>query len=324
MLRNLLNKSKTTYKRTICYIYNNNYRDIPIHRVRQNMYKSETYKCLDIFRTSEQNKVGITLQNQDINMMDSNIIQTIDELLLYYGVVVIKKQKLKEVDLVNFANKLGNIEIHPLIKGKSDFPSIIEIKKEQHEKVNFGEQFHSDNSYLSHPSRISIVYGKTISSVSNSTLFSCCVSMYENLSPMFQYILQKLTAEHTASKSYNVENVMNETTNSENKHIQYCKRQSNYLFRKQQHPIIITIDENKRNAIFVNEMFTTNISHLNQSESDYLLKFILSLVHNTQYQYEHKWEEDDLVLWDNRVVQHKVLPNPNTNGLRVLQRITVK
>ena len=59
-----------------------------------------------------------------------------------------------------------------------------------------------------------------------------------------------------------------------------------------------------RKALFVNYGFTTRINELSKPESDAVLAFLFEHVTRPEFQIRHRWRENDLALWDNRVTQH--------------------
>lgn len=76
-----------------------------------------------------------------------------------------------------------------------------------------------------------------------------------------------------------------------------------------------------RPYVFVNAHSTALVAGLSQSESDELLEELYSHIYTPDNIYEHHWTTGDLVLWDNRGLQHaraKV-----SGGVRTLRRVTV-
>ena len=63
------------------------------------------------------------------------------------------------------------------------------------------------------------------------------------------------------------------------------------------HPVVSVHPITKIQSIFVNSADSTEI--LGQPDNS-LLNFLIEHVERPEFIYTHKWEQDDLVIWDNR------------------------
>ena len=88
------------------------------------------------------------------------------------------------------------------------------------------------------------------------------------------------------------------------------------------HPLVRTHPDSKRKGLFINPVYSLLIDGLEKNESDALLGDLFSHMTQEQYIYRHVWEEDMLIMWDNRAVMHQA-----TGGYdgydRLLHRITI-
>ena len=71
-----------------------------------------------------------------------------------------------------------------------------------------------------------------------------------------------------------------------------------------EHPVAISHPVTGRTALFVNRIFTRNITNLPKDESDAVLPFLMQHVSRPEYCYRHRWQEGDVVIWDNWATQH--------------------
>ena len=65
------------------------------------------------------------------------------------------------------------------------------------------------------------------------------------------------------------------------------------------------------------------IKDVSDKESDFIIKSLFEIVDDYKFSYEHKVDEDDILMWDNRCMLHKGKPY-NYNQVRELHRITVE
>lgn len=70
------------------------------------------------------------------------------------------------------------------------------------------------------------------------------------------------------------------------------------------HPVIRTHPVTGKQALFVNEGFTTRIVELAAKESDALLNFLFAHITKPEFQVRWRWQANDIAIWDNRVTQH--------------------
>lgn len=66
------------------------------------------------------------------------------------------------------------------------------------------------------------------------------------------------------------------------------------------HPIITTHPITKKKNIYANPSHTASVIGVSEEESNKLLLLLANHSSQPQYLYTHKWEDNDLVLWDNR------------------------
>jgi taurine dioxygenase len=88
------------------------------------------------------------------------------------------------------------------------------------------------------------------------------------------------------------------------------------------HPVVRTHPVTGKQALFVNEGFTTRIVDVTEKESEALLSFLFAHITKPEFQVRWRWQENDLAIWDNRVTQHYA----NADYLpqrRIMQRATI-
>src|SRR6266568_393128 len=89
------------------------------------------------------------------------------------------------------------------------------------------------------------------------------------------------------------------------------------------HPVIRTHPATGRKALYVNRLMTECIVGVPREESDALLERVFDHQEQPQFQYEHRWQVGDLLIWDNRCTLHARKDFPATH-LRKLRRVAVK
>ncbi len=90
------------------------------------------------------------------------------------------------------------------------------------------------------------------------------------------------------------------------------------------HPLIRTHPETGRKAIYINPIRIEGILGMDHREALPLLDELLEHSIQEKYQYRHKWNPGDLVMWDNRCLLHKANGDYDMNQVRYLYRLMLK
>eukprot|EP00967_Tisochrysis_lutea_P141934 scaffold261439_cov27-Tisochrysis_lutea.AAC.4 len=176
------------------------------------------------------------------------------------GILVFPNQnKLDTPKQIQFARKFGIIEPHAVANSTvSNCPECLEIIREPQANVVFGENWHSDNSFMEQTCSYSILRGTDVMPKrgSNDTLFSSTEAAFDALSPTMQNLLYGLKAYHSAGKAYGVKTGRATNTRAAmeatgkmrfNDHAPILKK--DFL-----HPVITVHPDTGRKSIFVSSL----------------------------------------------------------------------
>ena len=78
-------------------------------------------------------------------------IAEIRSAFLEHLVIFFRDQPLSPAQFMAFAIHMGSPIEYPFVKGIEGFPRIIEVKKLENERQNFGGIWHTDTAYLPEP-----------------------------------------------------------------------------------------------------------------------------------------------------------------------------
>jgi alpha-ketoglutarate-dependent taurine dioxygenase len=70
------------------------------------------------------------------------------------------------------------------------------------------------------------------------------------------------------------------------------------------HPVVLPHPYTGQPLLFVNELMTDSIVELDGSDSEALLEELWSYLDDDAVRYEHEWQVNDLIVWDNLSLQH--------------------
>ena len=101
---------------------------------------------------------------------------------LEHQVIFFRDQKLDAGAVHGLRARMGKPIEYPFVKGIEGFPEIIEVKKLEHERSNFGGIWHSDTSYLKEPPMGSMLLAREVPPYGGDTEFANQYLAYEALS----------------------------------------------------------------------------------------------------------------------------------------------
>ena len=88
------------------------------------------------------------------------------------------------------------------------------------------------------------------------------------------------------------------------------------------HPILWEHPRTKAPILYVSEQQTDLVEGLSDEESDALIRSLFDHLYSGRFDYVHDWRPRDLVIWDNRALQHARAAIP-AGARRTLRRVSV-
>jgi taurine dioxygenase len=171
--------------------------------------------------------------------------------------------------------------------------------------------FHSDLMWTTEPLTLLSLYGEAIQPGVAPTLFASTAAAYGDMPPALQEQLKGLRAVNVIDASYG--RAQDDDTVV---HPNFANPQ------RAIHPVVYPHPRTGRPLLSVNEAQTLEIEGVDRDESEALIAEITSFIYAERNVVEHRWQQGDLVVWDNLVLQHG-RPNVEQSGpTRSLRRVT--
>ncbi|MEQ8859824.1 MAG: TauD/TfdA family dioxygenase [Pseudomonadales bacterium] len=229
-------------------------------------------------------------------------------------VIVFRDQALSAEQFLAFARRIGRPVEYPFVKGIPDYPEIIEVKKLEHETVNFGGIWHSDTTYLANPPMASMLLAREVPPAGGDTLFANMYLAYETLSAGMKTLLDGLVAVNSSAKA--------DVSATRHDRIASQGLATASETHEAEHPVVRVHPESGRRALFVNVAHTVRFKDMTEAESAGLLDYLFSHQVRPEFTCRIAWQPGTLTLWDNRCTQHNPI-NDYQGFRRVMQRITL-
>lgn len=232
---------------------------------------------------------------------------------LEHGVVFLRDQHITPEQFLAFAQAIGTPVEYPFVNGIPGYPYIIEVKKLEHERVNFGGVWHSDTAYLDLPPMATLLLAREVPPQGGDTLFANQVAAYDALSHGMKRLLDGLRCVNSSAKA--------DTSRTREDRIAEGGRGDRREYSVE-HPAVRVHPETGRRALYMNSAHTVRFAGMTEDESAPLLRFLHEHQKKEEFTCRFHWQAGSMALWDNRCAQHYPI-NDYHGHRRVMQRITL-
>ena len=260
--------------------------------------------------------IGAQVSGLDVTRpLSDNQFEQLYHAVLRHQVVFLREQAITPQQQRALALRFGDLHIHPVYPHAEGVEEII-VLDTHNDNPPDNDNWHTDVTFIETPPAGAILAAKLLPETGGDTLWTSGIAAYEALSAPFRTLLSGLRAEHDFKKSF--QEYKYRKTEEEHQRWQEAVAKHPPLL----HPVVRTHPVTGKQALFVNEGFTTRIVDVSEKESEALLGFLFAHITRPEFQVRWRWQENDLAIWDNRVTQHYA----NADYLpqrRIMQRATI-
>lgn len=243
--------------------------------------------------------LGAKIRNQQINGVSIDDIHELKTVLAEYGVLVFKNQKCTNRDFVEFLKKFGQLTFTTGETPVDDAPDLNMVSNVGRVEKPVS-RYHVDSSYFKTPPAYSALKAAVLPEHGGETLFLNQYKSFETLPDNLKTALYRKNLKHRVTRLE-----INDKTNHETE-------AHHPVFRK--HPISGKI------AIYMSTpQRCGDVNGINLDDSHKLVEDLYRHCIECQEPYRHRWEKNDIVMWDNGCTLHRA-DHSKVNGDRILYR----
>ena len=239
-------------------------------------------------------------------------------------VVFFRAQTLSNEQHIAFSRRFGELEIHIVRKYVlPDHPEILRISNIRDEAgeliglADAGFTWHSDTSYRRRPSRCSLLHAKEVPQRDGrplgDTVFANTIAAYDALPAAMKRRLAGLRAIHRYSERRRV-------ADSPRRKLTPAQLAETPDVA---HPIVRTHPFTGRKALYVTAGECIGIEGMPEDAALDLIAELDAHCVRPQFHYRHRWQEGDLVMWDNASAMHLAICDYALPERRLMHRTTV-
>lgn len=268
--------------------------------------------------------IGAEIRGVDLGRVDDEAFRRIYDAWLEHLLLVFPGQNVTDEEHIAFARRFGELEIHPSREHRSSrHPEIYRVSNvdergnimPQESKswryMNLTWLWHTDSSLREVPSMGSILHGIEVPPEGGDTLFANMYAVYEALSDDMKERIRELRVLHSHDQVLS--------------HDQKLKKASEDYTRLPPvyHPLVRRHPVTGRLSLFLSPHTMERIEGLTENAGRTLLDDLTAFATQDRFVYRHKWQNDDLIFWDNRCTMHAVMPYDAATLRRVMHRTTI-
>ena len=234
-----------------------------------------------------------------------------------YHVLAIRDQKLAPEQFLDAGRLFGEIMPHHRKSGDTTSDSsIFEVKNEEVAPGKYyivGETFHTDHSNDPVPPKATSLHPVSLPSKGGDTQFVNVHNAYDDLPDAMKKRIEKLIAVHVYLSKYSPRAL-----------IKVDDSAAQHIPPPALHPLVRVHPDNGRKYLYLNPVRMEAIVGMPDDESQALIAELMAYATQPEYEYRHRWQYGDMVIWDNRSVMHQANADYDMKESRRLYRMMIK
>ncbi|MFF0157678.1 TauD/TfdA dioxygenase family protein [Streptomyces sp. NPDC005263] len=258
--------------------------------------------------------IGAQVSGVDIaGPLDQETVTAVREALNVHKALVFDEVNLDDEGQQAFVRHFGDLTTaHPTVPSVAGVPNVLPVDSERGRAAN---NWHTDVTFVLNPPQASTLRSITLPPYGGETLIANSAAAYRQLPSSLRQFADTLWAEHTNDYDYAVpEEAVDEDQAA-------ARAQFTSIKFRTVHPVVRVHPLTGERGLFIGG-FAQRIVGLSVSESRKVLDLFQSYVTRPENIVRHRWSENQLVLFDNRITQHYAVDNYDHLPRR-LNRVTI-
>jgi taurine dioxygenase len=261
---------------------------------------------------------GAEVRGLDLNRgVDAETRSALNRAFLDHHVLVIRDQEFTPPQFIAAAQVFGELFQHD--KREMHVPGYPELNYVSNEQTVpgkryiSGETFHTDHSNHPAPPKATLLFPVALPRAGGDTQYVNMHLAYDELPAATKERIDGLQGVHVYLSKYSPRELRPLSADSQR-----------LVPPPGVHPLVRTHPENGRKALYLNPVRIESIEGMEDAEALALVAELMAHAIQQKYEYRHKWQQGDMVIWDNRSVIHKANPDYDMNERRYLYRLMLQ
>ncbi len=268
--------------------------------------------------------LGAEVRGVDMRQpLDATAFRELQDIWMQNLVLVFPEQHVSDPEHVAFTRYFGEPEIfHQKIIRSQRVKEIFRVSNVDEDnnlmppdhpvaqQVALAQFWHTDSSYRQIPCTGALLHGVEVSRTGGETQFTNMYLVYESLPDTLKRKVDGRKALHDFGHMH-TQAKLKPLTEEEKAAMPPVWQP---MVRK--HPVT------GRSALYISPIYNDAVEGMAAAEARQLIRQLTEIAADPRFVYTHRWETDDVLLWDNRCTMHQVTPfDPRER--RVMHRTTI-
>ena len=255
--------------------------------------------------------------------VDAATFAELHEAWMQHLVIVLPRQHITDEQHVAFTRSFGAPEIfhQKIIKSKnlreifrvSNVDDDGQLMPPDHPTVtqlSLAQFWHTDSSYLQVPCTGALLHGVEVSRSGGETEFTNMYLVYEALPESLKRQVEGRKARHNFEHMHTLK-TLRPMTDDERAAVPPVWQ-----------PMVRIHPVTKRKSLYISPIYNDEVEDMSPTAGKALVEELALFAGQRRFVYRHRWETDDVLIWDNRCTMHQVTAfDPRER--RVMHRTTV-
>lgn len=252
--------------------------------------------------------------------LSADEIRDIRTAWLEHHVLAFPDQKLDHDQFEAFASQFGEFGEDPYFNPLPGRKYIAAVRREA-EDTNpiFAEHWHSDWSFMPKPPSGTMLYSIDIPPTGGDTHFSNQHLSFERMPSEMRQRFEGLQAIHSPILGYSLQGVYGDVSKNGAMDIRPSEEAAHIKYT---HPLAPKHPQTGRRGFLSGASYIIGFEGVEDEEAGRLIFELNDWQTKEEFVYRHKWQNNMLVMWDNRSVVHKATGGYEGHR-RELHRITI-
>ncbi|MFF0737270.1 TauD/TfdA dioxygenase family protein [Streptomyces chartreusis] len=258
--------------------------------------------------------IGAHVSGVDIDRpLGSDTVAALREALNVHKALVFDDVNLDDEIQQSFVRHFGDVTTaHPTVSSIAGTPNVLPVDSERGRAAN---HWHTDVTFVLNPPQATTLRSITIPPYGGETLIASSAAAYRQLPEPLRKLADTLWAEHTNDYDYAVADEEVDEQQAAN------RAEFTSIKYRTVHPVVRVHPLTGERGLFIGG-FAQRIVGLSPGESRKILDLLQAYVTRPENILRHRWSENQLVVFDNRITQHYAVDNYDGQPRR-LHRVTV-
>ncbi|MFD3422450.1 TauD/TfdA dioxygenase family protein [Streptomyces decoyicus] len=242
-----------------------------------------------------------------------------------HRLLIVPRQHLTHADLLTVASCFGAVDTSVDRRyAVGGFPGLTVISNIVEDGRHVGvydgdneEEWHADNSFKPELTSATMLYSVITPERGGETRFADATRAYADLAPPARQRIEPMRARHSIEQLGALQSQASGGQSS-------IAAGSLAAIPEVAHPLVLTHPVTGARSLLLGSMAISGITTLAEHDSRTLLEELLEHATSAPYVYSHRWEQGDLVVWDNLAILHTASPCDSSRHRRLLYRAAVR